>query len=69
VNKIKEKKSMVYNRGDKVSYKGKSAKVIGVKVDNCGKTRYNLRLKNKFNTIAYNINSKELSKIEIDNLE
>ena len=52
---------MEYNRGDIVSYRGKKAKVIGVS-EKSGKTRYKLRLYDKFNTIVYNISPKEISK-------
>ena len=52
---------MEYNRGDIVSYRDKKAKVIGVS-EKSGKTRYKLRLYDKFNTIVYNISPKEISK-------
>ena len=52
---------MEYSKGDIVSYKDKRAKVIGVSKKG-GKTRYKLRLYDKFNTIIYNINPKEISK-------
>lgn len=52
---------MEYNRGDIVSYRDKKAKVIGVS-EKSGKTRYKLRLYDKFNTIVYNISPKEINK-------
>jgi hypothetical protein len=59
---------MIYSKGDKVEYKGKPAKVIGTS-DKNGKTVYKLRINDKFNTIAYNVNSKELSKLETNKVE
>ena len=51
-----------YNRGDVVSYRcNKKAKIIGVS-EKSGNTRYKLRLYDKFNTIVYNIDPKEISK-------
>ena len=52
---------MEYNRCDIVIYRDKKAKVIRIseKSDNI---RYKLRLYDKFNTIVYNISSKEISK-------
>lgn len=52
---------MEYNRGDIVSYRDNKAKIIGIS-DKSGKTRYKLRLYDRFNTIVYNINHKEISK-------
>ena len=52
---------MEYNKGNVVSYKGKKAKIIGISVKG-GNTRYKLRLYDKFNTIVYNIDSKEINK-------
>ena len=48
-------------KGDMVSYRDKKAKVIGISVKG-GKTKYKLRLKDNFNTIVYNIDSKDISK-------
>ena len=52
---------MKYNRGDIVNYRNKKSKIIGVS-EKSGKTRYKLRLYDKFNTIVYNISPKEISK-------
>ena len=52
---------MEYSKGDIVSYRDNKAKIIGVS-EKSGKTRYKLRLSDKFNTIVYNINPKEISK-------
>ena len=52
---------MKYNKGDTVSYRGQKAKVIGVS-EKSGKSSYKLRLYDKFNTIIYNINPKDISK-------
>ena len=52
---------MEYNKGNVVNYKGKKAKIIGISVKG-GNIRYKLRLYDKFNTIAYNIDPKEISK-------
>ena len=51
---------MVYNKGDIVSYRDNKAKIIGVS-EKSGKTTYKLRLYDRFNTIVYNVNSKEIS--------
>ena len=48
-------------KGDMVSYRDKKAKVIGISVKG-GKTKYKLKLKDSFNTIIYNIDSKEINK-------
>ncbi len=52
-------------KGDMVSYRDKKAKVIGISVKG-GKTKYKLRLKDSFNTIIYNIDSKEINKLNND---
>ena len=52
---------MEYNKGDIVTYREKKAKIIGVS-EKGDKTRYKLRLYDKFNTIVYNIDSKKISK-------
>ena len=52
---------MKYNIGDIVNYRSKKAKIIGVS-EKSGNTRYKLRLYDKFNTIVYNIDQKEISK-------
>ena len=52
---------MKYNRGDIVNYRSKKAKIIGVS-EKSGNIKYKLRLYDKFNTIVYNINPKEISK-------
>ena len=54
-------------KGDKVSYRDKKAKVIGISVKG-GKTKYKLRLKDCFNTIIYNIDSKEINKLNNDSI-
>ena len=48
-------------KGDMVSYRDKTAKVIGISVKGC-KTKYKLKLKDSFNTIIYDIDSKEINK-------
>ena len=52
---------MKYNRGDIVNYRSKKSKIIGVS-EKSGNIRYKLRLYDKFNTIVYNINPREISK-------
>ena len=52
---------MEYNKGNVVNYKGKKAKIIGIS-EKSGNIRYKLRLYDKFSTIVYNINPKEISK-------
>lgn len=46
-------------KGDIVGYKGKEAKVIGISIKS-GKIKYKLRLNDGFNTIIYNVDSKEI---------
>ena len=48
-------------KGDIVSYRDKKVKVIGISVKG-DRTKYKLRLKDSFNTIIYNIDSKEINK-------
>ena len=55
-------------KGDMVSYRDKNAKVIGISVKG-GKTKYKLKLKDSFNTIIYNIDSKEINKLNNDSME
>lgn len=50
---------MSIKKGDVVSYRGKKAKVIGASLKG-GKAKYKLRLKDGFNTIAYNISANEI---------
>jgi hypothetical protein len=51
---------MRYEKGDIVQYRGKKAKVVGSSVKG-GETMYKLRY---FNTVVYNIDSKEISKFK-----
>ena len=51
---------MKYNRGNIVNYRSKKAKIIGVS-EKSGNIKYKLRLYDKFNTIVYNINPREIS--------
>ena len=49
-------------KGDIVEYKSRKAKIIGVSLK-AGKIKYKLRLYDKFHTIIYNIDQKEVMKI------
>lgn len=53
--------SMKYSKGAIVSYRGQKSKIIGVS-EKSGNIRYKLRLYDKFNTIVYNINPREINK-------
>lgn len=48
-------------KGDIVFYRNTKAKIIGVSIKG-GKTCYKLRLNDTFNTIVYNVDSKEITK-------
>ena len=48
-------------KGDIVSYGNNKAKVIGISMKG-GRTVYKIRIKDKFNTVAYNINANEITK-------
>lgn len=55
-------------KGDIVYYKDEKAKVIGISIKS-GKTKYKIRLKDKFNTIVYNIDEKEIDKLNMISCE
>lgn len=48
-------------KGDIVSYGNNKAKVIGISMKG-GMTMYKIRIKDGFNTIAYNISRNEITK-------